>query len=104
MASCSGSMFGLPYKMIVTLDFEFISEPGANPVPICLVARDLCSNSVIRLWQDDFGPELPFPIDDDTLFVAYFSSAEWGCFRALGWPMPSRVVDLYAEFRNATNG
>ena len=46
----------------------------------------------------------PFPIDDDTLFVAYFASAEIGCFLALGWPVPTRVLDLYTEFRNATNG
>ena len=49
-------------------------------------------------------PEPPFPIDDDTLFVAYFASAEIGCFLALGWPVPTRILDLYTEFRNATNG
>ena len=49
-------------------------------------------------------PEPPFPIDDDTLFVAYFASAEMGCFLELGWPVPTRILDLYTEFRNATNG
>ncbi|MGE5763392.1 MAG: DNA polymerase [Mycobacterium leprae] len=38
------------------------------------------------------------------LFVAYFASAEWACFKALNWPMPSRIIDLYAEFRVQTNG
>jgi hypothetical protein len=32
------------------------------------------------------------------------ASAEIGCHLALGWPMPERILDLYAEFRNATNG
>ena len=36
--------------------------------------------------------------------MAYFASAELGCFLQLGWPLPTRVLDLYAEFRNATNG
>ena len=69
-----------------------------------MVARELISDRLIRLWQDELGAEPPFPIDDDTLFVAYFASAELGCFLALGWPAPTRVLDLYAEFRNATNG
>ena len=59
---------------------------------------------MIRLWQDELGPEPPFPVDDDTLFVAYYASAEIGCFLALGWPVPTRILDLYTEFRNATNG
>ena len=36
--------------------------------------------------------------------MAYYASAELGCFRALGWPMPARVLDLFCEFRNLTNG
>src|SRR5262249_37442678 len=35
---------------------------------------------------------------------AYYASAELGCHLALNWPMPSRILDLYAEFRNLTNG
>ena len=27
-----------------TLDFEFVSEPGDLPVPVCMVARELGSN------------------------------------------------------------
>ena len=30
--------------------------------------------------------------------------AELGCFLALGWPMPARILDLFAEFRATTNG
>ena len=46
----------------------------------------------------------PFPTGPDALFVAYYASAELGCFRALGWPMPANVLDLFAEFRDRTNG
>ena len=48
--------------------------------------------------------EPPYPIDDSSLFVAYFASAEMSCHLALGWPLPVRVLDCYTEFRNLTNG
>jgi hypothetical protein len=38
------------------------------------------------------------------LFVAFYASAELNCHRALNWPMPARVLDLFAEFRNRFNG
>ena len=46
----------------------------------------------------------PFPVCPLALFVAYYSPAELGCFRALGWPIPENVLDLYVEFRCQTNG
>ena len=69
-----------------------------------MVAYEFISKRVIRLWQDDFGPQPPFSTDDSTLFITYMASAEWGCFLTLGWPLPTRIVDLYIEFRNETNG
>ena len=97
-------MYGLPYTECWALDFEFIAEPGAQPSPVCMVARELGSGRLLRLWHDDLDVMPPFRIADDVLFVAYFASAEWGCFAALGWPMPSRVIDLYVEHRAETNG
>jgi hypothetical protein len=32
----------------------------------------LRSGRTIRLWQDQFGPEPPYPIDADTLLKAYY--------------------------------
>ncbi len=95
---------GLPFDQVWALDFEFVSESGALPQPVCMVAKELGSGREIRLWQDEFGTKPPFPINDDTLFVAFYSSAEWGCFLQLDWALPTRILDLYAEFRNATNG
>ena len=97
-------MLGLPFREVWTLDFEFVSEPGDLPVPVCMVARELGSNKLIRLWQDELGAAPPFSTGDDVLFVAYFASAEIGCFLSLGWPVPTRILDLFIEFRNATNG
>ena len=71
---------------------------------VCLVARDLVSNRLIRLWQDEIKPDPPFDVGDDALFVAYMAPAEMSCFLQLGWPMPANVLDLYTEFRSETNG
>ena len=46
----------------------------------------------------------PYPLDKDSLLVAYYASAEMGCHLSLGWPMPANLLDLYTEFRNHTNG
>jgi DNA polymerase-1 len=43
-------------------------------------------------------------VSSDSLFVAYYASAELGCHRTLGWKQPERILDLYVEFRNYTNG
>jgi DNA polymerase I len=98
------SVLGLPFQSVWALDFEFVAESGARPLPVCMVARELGTNRLLRLWQDELAAGPPFPINDDVLFVAYFASAEIGCFLELGWPVPARVLDLFAEFRNATNG
>ena len=65
---------------------------------------ELRSGRKLRIWEDQFGPVPPFPTGSDSVLVAYFASAELGCFRSLGWPMPERVLDLFTEFRNLTNG
>lgn len=86
-------------------DFEFMALKGERPRPICMVARELRSGRLIRLWEDELQrPGPPFRIDSKALFVAYYAAAELGCFRALNWPMPAHVLDLFAEFRCLTNG
>jgi DNA polymerase I len=94
----------LPYREVWLADFEFASLPGERPEPACLVALELRSGRKIRLWRDQFGDMPPYPLDENSLFVAYFASAEMCCHRVLGWPMPARVLDLFTEFRDLTNG
>jgi hypothetical protein len=94
----------LPYCEIWACDFEFMAPPGERPTPVCMVARELRSGRTLRLWHDQFGPTPPFPTTADILFVAFYASAELGCFKALGWPMPARILDLFTEFRDLTNG
>lgn len=92
------------FRDIWAVDFEFYAPTGENPEPICMVARELHSGRLIRLRQGEFGPLPPFDTGPDVLFVAYLASAEVGCFLALGWPAPQRILDLFVEFRNYLNG
>jgi hypothetical protein len=104
----------LPYRAIVAVDFEFdfgghstfedASRSGERPRPVCMVAKELRTGQTWRLWRDEFGPAPPFPFGRDSLIIAYYASAELGCFRALGWPMPANILDLFVEFRDRTNG
>jgi DNA polymerase-1 len=94
----------LPFAEIWAVDFEFSSEPGENSEPVCLVAWELRSGRKVRLWRDEFGRAPPYPTGPDSLFVAFYASAEIGCHLARGWPVPERVLDLFTEFRNRTNG
>jgi hypothetical protein len=104
MVTPGTGILGLPFREIWIVDFEFIAPDGSRPTPVCMVAHELGSNRLVRLWQDELGPRPPFVVDDDTLFVAFYACAELSCFLELGWPIPTRVLDLYVEFRNLTNG
>ena len=95
-----------PYKHVIACDFEFEfgGVEGNKPRPVCMVAKDLVSGKEWRMWRGEFGAAPPFPIGSDSLFVAYYASAEIGCFLALGWKPPEIVLDLFTEFRARTNG
>jgi DNA polymerase-1 len=92
------------FREIVVADFEFAVTPGNRPEPVCLIAHELHSGRQLRMWQDRFGSVPPYATGPDVLFVAYYASAELGCYRVLGWPMPARILDLFCEFRARTNG
>jgi hypothetical protein len=102
------------FRYIVVADFEFefgghasfedAARSGERPRPVCLVAKELRSGQVWRIWRDELRSQPPFPIGPDSLFVAYYASAELGCSRALSWPKPANILDLFTEFRDRTNG
>jgi DNA polymerase-1 len=92
------------FREIVVADFEFTNLPGERPGPVCMVVHELHSGGRFRIWQDQLGSTPPFATGPDVLFVAYYASAELGCYRALGWSMPERILDLFTEFRDRTNG
>jgi hypothetical protein len=70
------------------------------------VAQELTTRRQLRFWQDELTrlATPPYAIDRDSLVVAFYASAEIGCHLALGWPVPSHVLDLFTEFRALTNG
>lgn len=95
---------GQPYKEIWFVDFEFYAPPGERQFPLCLVAHELESGKRVKMEREEFGKWPPYAIGKDSLFVAYYASAELSCHLSLNWPLPVNVLDLYVEFRNFTNG
>jgi hypothetical protein len=94
------------FSHVTLVDYEFQVSAGERPRPVCLVARDFDTGETIRLWEDELRQHhsAPYALGPDALVVAYFASAEIGCHLALGWPVPTFVLDLFVEYRNATNG
>jgi hypothetical protein len=94
------------YCEVWAVDFEFAAPSGERPTPLCVVARELRSGRLLRLWLADCEvPKCPpYRAGPETLFVAYYASAELGCHLALDWPLPDRILDLFAEFRCRTSG
>ena len=95
----------LPFREAVIGDFEFRIERGGLPHVVCVVFRELRSGRELRFWRDELLSMRRPPFDvEKEIFVAFYASAEIGCFLQLGWPLPLNVVDLYAEHRVLTNG
>lgn len=94
------------YDKVWVIDFEFRAPAGELPTVCCMVARELFSDETIRMSQAELNTAevSPFDVSERTLFVAYYSSAEWGCFLSLGWPLPVRVLDVFVEFKNDLGG
>jgi hypothetical protein len=93
------------FRQIWLLDTEYSAPDGERPRPICLVAREHCTGRVVRLWLwGRSGVRPPFECRDDVLVVCYHAPAEWSVYLALGWRLPSRIVDLRAEYCWMTSG
>jgi len=94
------------FREVWLVDFEFGAGPGERPEPRCMVAVEFRTGTKLRFWADQLScmSHAPFSTGRDAMLVAYYASAELGCFLALNWPMPARVLDLFTEFRTATNG
>jgi DNA polymerase I len=101
----------LPFREIWVVDTEFYPGAGlANggregdaSTPLCLVALEMRSGRLVRLWQDELGPFPPYRLDADALFISYLASAEFGFHIACGWGQPACALDPYIEFRHFVN-
>ncbi|RLF59222.1 MAG: DNA polymerase I [Thermoplasmata archaeon] len=86
------------------VDYEFIAGGGNPQVPICYVAQNIDTGETIKHWIGNLESKPLYSIDGDSLFIAYYASAEIGCHESLGFNNPPYIVDLFAEFRCLTNG
>jgi hypothetical protein len=101
----------LPFHEIWCVDTEFYPGAGlANGAvhgdamtPLCLVALEMRSGRLIRLWQDELGRFPPYRLDNDALIVGYMLAAEFGFHIAKGWGEPACALDAYIEFRHYVN-
>jgi DNA polymerase I len=86
-------------------DFEYHQPGGGLPDPLCVVARELRSGTIVARWLDPAAPEpCPYDTGPESVFVAHNASAECLCHLMLGWPLPAYVMDTYASFRCLKNG
>lgn len=94
------------FREIWAVDFEFHQPSGERPDVICMVAHELQSGRLYRLWENQLKAltRPPYDIGSNSLFIAYYASAEMNCHLSLGWELPSNLIDLYAEFRCQVNG
>ena len=74
------------FDSVWSLDFEFSQPTGERPNVVCLVAREFHSKRLIRIGMHELAAmhETPFDVSERSLFVAYFSCAEWSCFAGRG--------------------
>ena len=100
------SIDSLPFDKIYAIDFEFFGQNGENPNVVCMVMQDLRTGRIDHYWRDQLSAMLipPFDTGGQTLLVSYFAPAEVQCMITLDWSTNISIVDLYAEFRCATNG
>ena len=72
----------LPYRHIVAVDFEFEfgGHDGNRPRPVCMVANELRPVKVGAFGAASWS--IATVSIGETLFVAFYASAELGCFGA----------------------
>jgi DNA polymerase-1 len=92
------------FQEVTLFDFEFGTDARGMRVPVSLCFEQLVSGRKVRKWMTELGSAPPYDCGPDNLFVCYSAAAEMGCHIALGWPVPSRVLDLYVEYLNHKNG
>ena len=92
------------FRNIIVGDFEYGQDHNGRPEPRCFVGRDLLNGSVEKRWLHQTDPgRCPFPTDSKSLWIFYYSSGDLQCMRRCGWPVPVKVLDIFAEFHCLAN-
>src|SRR5262249_7388641 len=111
MAATIFDWHDLPFHEIWCVDTEFYPGAGlANGAvhgdamtPLCLVALEMRSGRLVRLWQDELGRFPPYRLDNDALILGHMLAAEFGFHIARKWGEPACALDTYLEFRHYVN-
>jgi len=91
------------FREVVTVDFEFTATTGERPVPVCLVAqRAGAVGAASTSFRINLGQHRPTQQARMFLFVAFYVSAELGCYRA-PWAgrCPRAFLIFFTEFSGA---
>lgn len=96
------SLAELGFAEIWVADYEFRAGSGETPVPVCLVAKELLSGRLVHQWADELGSTPPYSLAENSLFIAYYATAEFSCHLALGWPLPHLRKRPFVRLRNST--
>ncbi len=98
---------GLTCRTVWLIDVVCQHHAGDVSHTICMSAKNLVSGQFVREWLvNNEGESVcsPFHFDESTIVITHHSTPVVSCFLTLGWPLPVYLVDLYAEFRNISNG
>ena len=102
----------LPFRELWCVDTEYYPGAGlangggveGDPLtPLCLVALEMRSGRIVRLWRNELGPFPPYRLDPDALIIAYALTAEFGVHLSKGWGEPACALDADVEFRHYVN-
>ena len=97
-------MLGFSQIWIVSFGAKWIHGEGWTPS--FLAARELFSKQTMALNRSEVLTTRlpPYPTANTAVLVSFAGDAIAGCHVRLGWPPPTRMIDLSVEFRKLTNG
>lgn len=92
------------YRRIVVCDTEFFQPPGHPPKMHCWAAKVVGdSGHILSGPPDKLKEYVSWLTDPETLWVFFYACADISAILYAGYPAPTNVLDLFAEYRCLTN-
>ena len=92
------------FKHILVIDFEFKQPLGNSPMLVCMVVKDIVTQTTKKFWLVGKKKiKFPFPIDE-SLFVGHYLIAEVNCMLQLQLKKPKNLFDTWVENKKIYNG
>jgi len=92
------------FKHILVIDFEFKQPLGNSPILVCMVVKDIITQTTKKYWLVGKKKiKFPFPIDE-SLFVGHYLVAEVNCLLQLQLQKPKNLWDTWVENKKLYNG